>query len=60
MIKCKVENHHSAILVTFEDGSNLLIQPDFEQFGFGQDCGLIPLMNNIESMGDYDLTDIEE
>ena len=60
MTTCKVENHYSAMLVTFEDGTDLLLQGDSEQHGFAQDCGLMPLDSQIEDMANYDLTDIEE
>jgi len=30
MITCDVEHYHSALLVTFEDGSDILLQSDYE------------------------------
>ena len=40
MIKCTVEDHYTALLVSFEDGKTLLIQPDLDQYAFIQDCGV--------------------
>ena len=40
MIKCEVEYHYSALLVKFEDGKSLLIQADYDQYQFVQDCGV--------------------
>ena len=41
MVKCKVSYHYSALLIEFEDGKSLLLQPDTDQSAFAVDCGLI-------------------
>ena len=40
MIKCTAKYHYCAILVTFDDGKTLLIQPDYDQEAFLSDCGV--------------------
>ena len=42
MVKCTVEYHYSAVLVTFEDGKTLLIQADYDQEEFAHNCGTEP------------------
>ena len=41
MVACSVESHYSAWLVTFDDGSTLLLQSDFDQAAFAVHCGAI-------------------
>jgi len=45
-IPCTVEWYHSAFLVTFEDGTDILLQSDWEQAAFVVDCGLIVAPDN--------------
>lgn len=41
MVPCSVESHHGAWLVTFDDGSTLLLQSDYDQAAFAVACGVI-------------------
>ena len=42
MIKCSVESHHSAYIVTIEEnGKTVLLQTDSDQVAFAVSCGLI-------------------
>jgi len=50
MIKCTVEYHYSALLVKFEDGKSLLIQVDYDQHQFVQDCGISCSFDSSEWM----------
>lgn len=34
MVPCEVEEHHTAWLVTFEDGKDILLQSDYDQAAF--------------------------
>lgn len=40
MVKCSVELHYSAYLVSFDDGKTLLIQGDSDQQSFLESCGV--------------------
>jgi hypothetical protein len=40
-VPCTVESHFCAWLVTFDDGSTLLLQTDFDQAAFAVNCGVI-------------------
>lgn len=67
MIPCTVENHHSALLVTFEDGSDMVLQSDYDQVAFCVDCGLIKAPSDwdgrpstVPEWVDCDPTDITE
>lgn len=37
---CEVENYMGSLMVTFEDGSSLLLQSDWDQASFCDSCGL--------------------
>lgn len=63
MIPCTVKEHHTALLVEFDDGKSLLIQSDYEQADFAFSCGLFKndsMENWLDNFGQYDLTDITE
>lgn len=62
MIQCTVEHHHSAVLVTFEDGKTLLLQAQADQEEFAQNCGTeVSCIDEIEECSEeyYDLAEIE-
>ena len=40
-VACDVEEHHSAWLVTFDDGCTLLLQSDYDQAAFAVSCGAV-------------------
>ena len=42
MVSCSVETHYGAWLVSFDDGSSLLLQSDYDQAAFAVNCGAIP------------------
>ena len=62
MIPCTVKEHHTAILIEFEDGKTLLIQNDYEQSDFAYACGLFDknMGNWLDCFGQYDFTYITE
>jgi len=41
MVRCTVEGHYSAWLVTFDNGASLLLQSDYDQAAFAVGCGAI-------------------
>ena len=41
MVACSVETHYGAWLVTFDNGSTLLLQSDYDQAAFAVNCGAI-------------------
>lgn len=41
-IPCQVERHHGALLVTFDDGSSILLQTEDDIHAFMTDCGVDP------------------
>ena len=52
MIPCKVEYHHTAIIVRFNDGKSLLIQNENDQCAFAVDSGLISAPRNWDGHAD--------
>ena len=50
MIKCTAEDHYTALLVSFEDGKTLLIQPDFAQQAFIKDSFIPIIPINISNL----------
>jgi hypothetical protein len=42
MVPCSVETHYGAWLVSFEDGSSLLLQADYDQAAFAVNTGAFP------------------
>jgi hypothetical protein len=67
MENCSVEWHHSAVLVTFEDGKTLLLQSDWDYIAFAYACGAPigsgdPSSDEFDSKAweNYDITDITE
>ncbi len=61
MVKCEAEHHYSAILVTFDDGVTLLIQPDYDQEAFLADCN-VKDVDDVEYCPDeyYELGEYDE
>ena len=62
MIPCTVERHYTALLVTFADGSDLLLQDSDDQKQFACYCGLLEVppegVDDWPEWGDIDPTDI--
>jgi hypothetical protein len=62
MIPCKVEWHHSALLVTFVDGSDVLLQVDSDKAAFCASCGTYPAFDSWHGispiMTEWDPTEI--
>jgi hypothetical protein len=62
MIPCRVDNYFSALLVSFPGcARELLIQTDWDQASFCQDCGLIDTnLPSSPAFVDCDPTDIHQ
>ena len=68
MVKCTVESHHGAYIVTFSDGRDILLQDESDIASFAVDAGVVKPTEawdgSIGSLGeawdDVEMTDIEE
>lgn len=60
MFPCCVKYHHSALLVSFVTNKELLIQADYDQLAFAQNCGFMPPNSTVKDLADYDLEEIEQ
>jgi hypothetical protein len=45
-VRCEVEYHHGAWLVAFQDGTDLLLQSDYDQAAFAVACGAVDAPRN--------------
>lgn len=53
MVPCTVQMHQGAMLVTFDDGRDLLLQADYEQADFCLACGLLDQdLGSADRLGD--------
>ena len=67
MVSCSVEHHHGAWLVSFDDGTSLLLQSDYDLASFAVSCGAVaarcdwdgsPSKLNEDAWGSLDPTTI--
>lgn len=56
---CEVENYMGSLMVTFEDGSSLLLQSDYEQASFCDSCGLFSHETQGDSVHNPDWPDCD-